>query len=539
MLEQIIEAIEQGRSISLSGPAGSGKSYIIDRLKEKYQNRMVVTATTGIAAMNVKGITVHSFTGMGTVNHIENIRSVYRKEAWGEARSRIARYDIHVIDECSMFSGDQLELVSELYKQACLQSLYDEALTIAEIEEQEKIIKSKPFGGKIMIFTGDYLQLPPIIKDMKKCTYQWAFQSKAWNELDLLKINLEKIWRQDDPEFQDLLNLLRIGRCTGKVTKKLQERMIEVPDDVKPVKLGMINKIVDEYNQKELDKLGGNETLVKGNVSWNKKYDDEEIKNNTNLQSKKKYLFAQLVKTSMAPLELRIKKDCKLMILENDVDGEYVNGSTGKLIKGVYLLNVGIEKYSNVINTLRDYGIIDYIDVKEKENNRYYEDYEGKVNLKESRIYDHYYEVSNKSQAEFLKSFIEKHCFTGKRNRIKTVSLSQALIIELDNETKKKVYVQRSDKFQLITGECKQEWGIEPDVIMSQFPVKLGYAITSHKSQGMTLENVEIDFERAFAEGQVYVVLGRVKSFEGLYLRNFHPSMVKANIDALNFYRED
>lgn len=538
MLEQVIEAIENGRSVSLSGPAGSGKSFIIDRLKEKYGNKMIVTATTGIAAMNVKGITVHSFTGMGTVNHIDNVRTVYRKEAWFEASKRIAYYDIHVIDECSMFSGDQLELVSELYKQACLQDLYDCEADISVIEEEEKRIKELPFGGKIMIFTGDYLQLPPIIKDKRKCTYEWAFQSKAWNDLNLLKINLEKIWRQDDPELQDLLNQLRIGRCTGKITKKLQERMVEVPENLNPIRLGMINKIVDEYNQKELDKLDGKETTIYGGVTWNKKYFIEEGKTNVRIENKKKYLFSQLVKTSMAPLELKVKKDCKLMILENDIEKEYVNGSTGTLVKGVFLLETGLDKYRNVLQELRNRGWIDG-GTNNEHNGKWYDDYEGRIKLKESRIWNGFYEISNKDHVEMLKDFIEKFCSTGKGYKVKNVSISQALIIKLDNEDKKDVYVKRSDKFQLITGECKDEFGIEPDVVMSQFPVKLGYAVTSHKSQGMTLENVEIDFERAFAEGQVYVALSRVKSFEGLFLKNFHPSMVKANIDALNFYRDN
>lgn len=521
MLEIVIQAIENGRSVSLSGAAGTGKSFIIDRLKEKYGKRMVVTATTGIAAMNVKGITVHSFTSMGTVNHIDNIRSIYKKESWGNAIDRIVSHDIHVIDECSMFSGDQIDLVSELYKQACLQDLYNNETNLEVIKEEEERIKSLPFGGKIMIFTGDYLQLPPIIKDKRKCTYQWAFQSKAWIELDPLKINLTKIWRQEDPELQDLLNQLRIGRCTGKITKKLSERMIDVPDHLNPIRLGMINRVVDEYNQKELDKLEGQETTVYGSINWHKSLEEYKEKDKAKIENKKKYLFSQLVKTSMAPYELKIKKGCKLMILDNDIDKKYVNGSTGILIKGVYLLDTTIDKYSQVLETLNNYGM------------------ENKVHLVESKIWKGFYEISNKLEAEILKEFIEKQCFTGKGNKIKNASLKQALVIELDNESKEVVYVPRSDKFQLITGDCKEEWGIEPDVKMTQFPVKLGYSVTSHKSQGMTLEIVEIDFERAFAEGQVYVVLSRVKSFEGLYLKNFHPSMVKANIDALNFYRED
>lgn len=536
MIEQVIKCIEEGRSISLSGPAGTGKSFIIDELKVRYGTKMVVTATTGMASMNVGGVTIHSFTSMGTVSKVENIRTVFRKDSWGEAVRRINAFDIHVVDENSMQSGDQLDLVSALYQKAISSMLEETFDTLnGNYEEFKKIIEkvnTTPFGGKIMIFTGDYLQLPPIV-DYKTCTHQWAFQSKAWKELNPVKINLTKIWRQDDPEFQDLLNQIRVGRCTGKITKKLQERMIDVPVGLNPVRLGAVNKVVDEYNQKELDKVEGNEFTVMGAINWHSSYENYDEGSKVRIEAKKKYLLAQLIKSSIAPFELKMKKNCKLMILENNVDEGYYNGSCGNLIKGTNLLDTTIPKYSCVLDILEDVGFINYA----SEDSNGYRTYSGMVNLKESEIWRGCFEIDSKEQADKLIGLIKKYCRTEKDHQIKTASLSKVLKIKLEN--KKIVYVPKSDRYQVRTGDCRNDVEVLADVTMAQFPVKLGYAVTIHKSQGMTLDNVEIDFAKTFAEGQVYVSLSRVKSFEGLYIKNFHPSMVKANIDALNFYRED
>lgn len=537
MLEKVIDCIEKGKSVCLSGPAGTGKSWIIDRLREKYEKEIIVTASTGLASMNIKGQTIHSFCGMGTKNHKDQIKQITSKLKWEKIWPYIAKYKIHVIDEISMISGEQLDLIDALYRQACLRDFWDNFSEDAELDENIQIkaekIKNTPFGGKVMIFTGDFLQLPPIVD--KNCYRKWSFEAESWEELNPEKILLTKIYRQDDEEFQNLLNQLRIGRCTGKVNRVLSSRMISPPEGKKLLRLGQVNKVVDKINEDELNLIDEKEFTIMGALSWHSSLISE--KESEALRNKKRYLMKKLFDASIAPFELKLKKGCKVMILKNDEEGQFVNGSTGYLIKGTNLLDTGIPKYGFCLQHIEEFIEVWGLEQiqKCKERNESIID-ETRINLYESDVENYVYEVDGSQQTDTLKNLLEKYAFTEKGNPIKNASLKQVLKIKLDNG--RIVYLEKTDDYKLITGECFDSNGqnVEVDLSMAQFPVKLGYAVTTHKSQGMTLDNVEIDFEGCFENGQVYVANSRVKSLEGLYIKNFHPSMVKADIDAVNFY---
>jgi ATP-dependent DNA helicase PIF1 len=534
MFDKTLEALENGKSVFLTGPAGTGKSYIVNKLKEHYKSKMVVTASTGLAAMNIGGCTIHSLTGMATNNHPSQIRNVTKKDKF-EENFEILATRIIVIDEISMISGEQFELLDLIFKTAHKRLLFHKSLHMSqkEIDEAENKINETPFGGTQLIFTGDLLQLPPVVPDT--CYKKWFFQAETWEklvELDLVEtIKLEKIWRQDNLDFQEILNQLRIGRCTGKINKILQARNIEVPENVKPLRISSINKVVDSINQKELDKLEGQELTILGSLEWCKQLEGEQ---DEDIEKKKKYIMKKLFDTSLAPYELKIKKGCRLMIIENNEEEGFVNGSTGTLIKACNLLDTTKRKYERVDQDLRDY--VNFINDPE-----YDEFQDTMINLYKG-LSEGVYEIDGKKQAEALKELMVKYSRTGAGSLFdeRNISLTKVLKIKLD--TGRIVYVERSDKFKLISGDYYSEYNkkdIIPDLTMKQFPVRLGYAVTIHKSQGMTLDNVEIDFQRTFEEGQVYVATSRAKSLDGIYVRNFHPSMVRANIDALNFYKNN
>ncbi len=541
MIENVESCIQQGKSVCLTGPAGTGKSFIVDKLKEKYQEKMIVTASTGLAAMNIKGMTIHSYTGMGTCNHTDQINQVIKKEDFKNVARRIFQTDIHVIDEISMISGEQLDLIDLIFRKAvsyyyrlisldCLNDLE----TVKKYETLMKEALKKPFGGKLMIFTGDFLQLPPVADE--NCYKKWAFQSSVWQELKPEVIILKKIWRQNNADFQEVLNQIRWGRCTGKIEKVLKTRFLEAPNDA--IKLSSTNKIVDSYNEEQLNLIDSDDILIKGSIDYHHSLEEETDEN----IKQRKWLLKKLLTQTLVPYDLRLRKKCKIMILENHEKGLYVNGSAGIFEYGVSLLDTNMPKYSMVLDYINEFVCI-WSEEEIKKSVKSASEFPRRsdlINLYPSDIELGVFEVHGKKEADMLKKLIEKYCTTVKGHIIKTVNLKKALKIKLD-DNKKRIYLERSDKNFFMSGNCFDKTGkfTEIDIKMTQFPVKLGYAVTIHKSQGMTLSKLDSDFKKTFAAGQVYVALSRAKSLDGLYIKNFYPSMVFADIDAVNFYKDN
>ena len=232
--ENAISEINRGRNVFITGDAGTGKSYLLHKLIEDDPD-IIITSTTAISALLIKGKTIHSWSGIGygrnTVSvMIDNIKKKsYLLNNWRNAKKL-------VIDEISMLSG----------------TIFNKLNQIAKIIRNNK----QPFGGIQIILVGDFCQLPVV-----KNTDDYCFKSVAWKECNLSIINLKQIMRQSDLEFTNLLQKVRMGNVTIDIKKKLNSRVglwnkdMKTIDGIKPTLLYSTNKDIKAINDRELNKL--------------------------------------------------------------------------------------------------------------------------------------------------------------------------------------------------------------------------------------------------------------------------------------------
>ncbi len=295
--------ISRGENIFITGPAGTGKSFILSELKKDFGDSITLTATTGIASENIGGITIHSWAG------IEQMQIPFPKIIWKCKRKNIINCKLLVIDEVSMLSVFALEYLNKLFK----------------------IVRknNSPFGGIQVILIGDFLQLPPVATEEELNEYeskgQYCFQSRVWNELNLKTIYLSKIYRQNDVKFCKLLNNFRQGCLTYNDINEIKKR--HFPANLLENKLHLYSKKtqVRNYNKKQLDKIKSKEfyfeSFDKINPILAKDY------------STKKKLWTRLDKNIQAPEIVTLKKGCRVMLLKNHPSLNIYNGSCGIVVE--------------------------------------------------------------------------------------------------------------------------------------------------------------------------------------------------------------
>lgn len=406
------EAILAGQSILLTGAAGTGKSTLLNQVKN--DRRMSVTASTGIAALNVGGGTLHSWAGLGLGE--SSAKSIVKRLTANrpKAHDNIINCSTLVIDEISMINARLLTLLDKVLR---------------GVRRNDA-----PFGGIQMLFVGDFLQLPPVVKgddNEAENLLRFAFHSPSWLAAGIKTHLLTTVVRQADPVFAGMLNEIREGIVTEKTIEILNAR-ISAPDadpEIKPVILSSLNKRVDAYNDAKLAKIEGEPKLFEAADTG---YPEQ---------------IEKLKQNCIAPTILALKPGAQVMLLKNlDVEGGLVNGSLGILKK--------FDRFGDPI-------------------------------------------------VEFNYGTNEK--------RTKEIVVARATW-EIKNETM--VLATRS-----------------------QYPLRLAWAMTIHKSQGMTLNKVRVDLSDCFEHGQAYVALSRARTLGGLYLTGFNPAKVTADPVALNFYR--
>ncbi len=408
---KVIEAFTSGKNIFVTGKAGSGKSYLLNFLKLNFSNQgLHITASTGIAAINIGGTTIHSWSGIGignlpTEKIIENIFSA----KMSKLRRKIISAKALAIDEISMISAETLEMIDQVL-QATRQC-------------------SEPMGGLQILFFGDFLQLPPINKFSNK--FNFCFESKTWKSLDLKCFVLEEVFRQSDQKFIQLLNNLRNAELSQEDIKILQSRLsvIDKNSAIKPTILTTHNAKVEAINGEELKKIAEKEAI------FSAEYFGEPSK------------IEFLKKNSIAQEALKLKVGAQVMMIKNTYQKEgIINGSLG-IIRG--------------FSPKKSYPIVEF---------------------------------SN--------------------GKILTIGTEEWLIEKYDEEKK------------LIVTEAG----------MLQIPLILAWAITIHKSQGLTLDKISCDLSEIFSPGQAYVALSRARSLEGVFIKSINFARIKADQEALKFY---
>ncbi|KAF7616188.1 hypothetical protein AFLA_009686 [Aspergillus flavus NRRL3357] len=295
--------VEQGKSIFFTGSAGTGKSVlmreIIKKLRDKYRrepDRVAVTASTGLAACNIEGVTLHSFAGIGLGKEPvpELVKKVKRNP---KGRNRWLRTKVLIIDEVSMVDGD----------------LFD------KLEELARRIRNngRPFGGIQLVVTGDFFQLPPV-PDGSTREAKFAFSAATWNTSIQHTILLTTVFRQADPDFANMLNEMRLGKLSQRTIDTFQQlqRPLDFHDSLEATELFPTRQEVEHANGARMQRLSGE--VMTFNAA-----DSGTIQD---VQHREK-----LLANCMAPQVIHLKKGAQVMLIKN-MEDTLVNGSIGRVV---------------------------------------------------------------------------------------------------------------------------------------------------------------------------------------------------------------
>lgn len=295
--EKALAILKSGKNAFLTGSAGTGKTYVLNQYISYLKERKVtvaVTASTGIAATHMNGMTIHSWAGIGVKEFITqgNLVSMKSKKY---LKTHLEKVKVLIIDEISMLHLNQLNAVDVV-----LRYFKDDLL---------------PFGGVQVVLCGDFFQLPPIGNQGETSKEKFAFMSQAWVKANLAVCYLTEQFRQSDNELNLILNEIRTGEISKKsyaALKKASDNKLDAENE--PTKLYTHNYDVDRINSEHLSKLSGAPKNFKAKTSGNKK------------------LVETLKKSVLAGENLAFKIGAKVMFVKNDKEKRYVNGSLGRVI---------------------------------------------------------------------------------------------------------------------------------------------------------------------------------------------------------------
>ncbi|MEA2098437.1 MAG: PIF1 family ATP-dependent DNA helicase [Patescibacteria group bacterium] len=294
---QALKILKSGQNIFLTGSAGTGKTFLLNEFIEylKKENiKVSVTASTGIAATHLDGITIHSWSGMGIESKLNDkqIKSLLNKE---ELRKKIKETKILIIDEISMLDAARLDLLDQICRAA-----------------KEPFF---PFGGLQIIMCGDFFQLPPVNRGRVKGV-EFAYDSLVWKQADIRVCYLDKKHRQqNDLEFIDILDSIRGNDAGMDIFNKLKIRLNKkINCSINPTKLYTHNLNVDTINDFELSKIRKEEEIFYMDSNGPEK------------------VVTFLKKNCLAPEELKLKIGAIVMFVKNNFRKGYVNGTLGEII---------------------------------------------------------------------------------------------------------------------------------------------------------------------------------------------------------------
>jgi len=396
------------RSLFLTGKAGTGKSTFMRHIAATIKKKHIILAPTGIAAINAGGSTLHSFFKLpfhpllptDKRYSARNIRDTLKYN--GEKTKLLREVELIIIDEISMVRADIIDFI-------------DKVLRIYNRNMRE------PFGGKQLLLVGDIYQLEPVIKEDERQLLRpfypscFFFDAHVFREMQLIAVELKKVYRQRDAQFISLLDHIRTSQVSDTDLRLLNARVnaeIGTEEGRLSITLSGRRDTVDYINEKQLNTLPDQPTIFYGHIE------------------------GEFPESSLpTPIELEVKTGAQVLFIKNDKERRWVNGTLGTII------GFGDEED----------GII-------------------YVRTEDGRDFD-----------------VEREIWSNVRYTF--------------NEKEQKIEEEEIGSYQ-------------------QFPLRLAWAITVHKSQGLTFNNVKIDFTGGvFAGGQTYVALSRCTSLQGISLQ--------------------
>ncbi|WP_439129474.1 helix-turn-helix domain-containing protein [Polaribacter sp.] len=420
-LELAIDFIEKtDRNLFITGKAGTGKTTFLHQIKNESLKRLVIVAPTGVAAINAKGVTIHSFFQMPFGPILPNQTQNNQQRRFSKTKIDIIKsLDLVIIDEISMVRADLLDGIDQVMRR------YKN--------------RNKVFGGAQVLMIGDLQQLAPVVRpnewNLLRNHYEtvYFFSSKAFQEANVVSIELKHIYRQKNEAFITILNEIRNDNLSEKSTKILNERYNPSfsPDKEDGyITLTTHNKRADLINDSELNKLKNKSYFFEADVSG--KFNENAFPNDEKLE---------------------LKIGAQVMFIKND-------------------------------------------------------------------------------------SSLEKRYFNGKIGIITDIS-RETVTVQCANEVEE-IVTERENWDNVNYSINEETKAIKEDVIgsFSQIPLRLAWAITIHKSQGLTFEKAIIDAEASFAHGQTYVALSRCTSLEGLVLKTPISSNAIINDQTVSSFNE-
>ncbi len=293
--EKALAILKSGKNVFLTGSAGTGKTYVLNEYIKYLRARKVpvaVTASTGIAATHMNGMTIHSWSGIGVKEHLTqgNLASMKAKKY---LKKNLGKAEILIIDEISMLHKNQLNLVDRV-----LRYFKD---------------NQDPFGGIQVVLSGDFFQLPPIGKYGEKSRDKFSFMSDAWVNANFNVCYLTEQYRQSDTSLNHILNEIRSGKVSQHNLQVLKEATKHTLNKEIPTKLFTHNIDVDKINTEYLVELEGRTKTFKASSKGNIK------------------LIDTLKNSVLASENLQLKIGAKVMFVKNNSEKGFVNGTLGKV----------------------------------------------------------------------------------------------------------------------------------------------------------------------------------------------------------------
>lgn len=289
---EALDILKLGYNVFLTGAAGSGKTFVLNQYIRYLREHGVgigITASTGLAATHMNGVTIHSWSGLGLVKTIDKeFLKNLRKKSY--LKKRFENTQVLLIDEISMLSGQTLDMVDEV----CRNLKKD----------------SRPFGGMQIILCGDLFQLPPIDRDAKLIT-----ESRVWAEMNVKICYLTEQYRQNDRKFSRVLGDIRRNEITTFTIQALKDRLNRrLPSQGKATKLFTHNVDVNALNDEKLGKI------------------KRKLRTYSMIGKGNGILLEHLKKTCGTKELLEIKVGAVVMFVKNNLEEGYVNGTLGKVI---------------------------------------------------------------------------------------------------------------------------------------------------------------------------------------------------------------